>query len=210
MSDSPNFPGRCGCGHIEYAMQSDPLFVHCCHCTWCQRETGTAFALNALIESERVKIIAGNPQPVQTHSASGKGQVIVRCPKCQIALWSHYGGAGDALCFVRVGTLANAARFAPDIHIYTARDSLNNAREPRCESKSSAGRRSPERHSHSMAEGCNAAAGDLGRNPSGRRLRSPPAALDVLPRAQAMTCDARLTGELLRCRRGHVHCSGSP
>ena len=119
MTDSAPFVGRCGCGQIEYAMQSEPMFVHCCHCTWCQRETGTAFALNAIIESDRVSLLCGSPAAVQTPSESGKGQVIVRCPHCQVALWSHYAGAGDAVCFVRVGTLDQPQRFTPDIHIYT-------------------------------------------------------------------------------------------
>lgn len=119
MTDTPPFPGHCGCGQIAYALLSEPLFVHCCHCTWCQRETGTAFALNALIESDWVQITQGTPKAVHTPSESGKGQIIVRCPNCQVALWSHYAGAGDAVCFVRVGTLEQAQRFAPDIHIYT-------------------------------------------------------------------------------------------
>jgi hypothetical protein len=101
-------------------MTSAPLFVHCCHCRWCQRETGTAFALNALIESDRVLLLDGTPQEVPTPSQSGKGQRIVRCPQCRVALWSHYSGAGDAVRFVRVGTLDEPDRLPPDIHIYTA------------------------------------------------------------------------------------------
>ncbi len=101
-------------------MTSAPLFVHCCHCRWCQRETGTSFALNAMIESERVEILAGAPECVDTPSNSGKGQKIWRCPKCRIAVWSNYAGAGDALRFVRVGTLEEPDRLPPDIHIFTS------------------------------------------------------------------------------------------
>jgi hypothetical protein len=100
-------------------MTSAPLFVHCCHCRSCQRETGTAFALNALIESDRVERLAGQPEPVLTPSASGKGQTIVRCPNCRVAVWSHYAGFGDAVCFVRVGTLDDPDAVPPDVHIYT-------------------------------------------------------------------------------------------
>lgn len=101
-------------------MTSTPLFVHCCHCTWCQRETGTAFALNALIEADRVQLLEGEVAVINTPSLSGKGQKISRCPKCRIALWSNYAGAGDAVRFVRVGTLDEAGRFPPDIHIFTS------------------------------------------------------------------------------------------
>ena len=112
--------GGCTCRAVRYRMTSKPLFVHCCHCTWCQRETGASFALNAMIESERVVLISGEPEVVDTPSASGKGQKIWRCPRCRIAVWSNYPGAGDAVHFVRVGTLDEPDRLPPDIHIYTA------------------------------------------------------------------------------------------
>ncbi len=95
------------------------MFVHCCHCRWCQRETGTAFALNAMIEADRVDLLSGEVEVVNTPSNSGKGQKYSRCPKCRIALWSNYAGAGDALRFVRVGTLDEPDRLPPDIHIFT-------------------------------------------------------------------------------------------
>ena len=101
-------------------MLSGPLFVHCCHCTWCQRETGTAFALNAMIEAERVELLQGSVETIDTPSNSGKGQKISRCPKCRVAVWSNYAGAGEAIRFIRVGTLDEPARFPPDIHIYTS------------------------------------------------------------------------------------------
>lgn len=112
--------GRCTCGEVQFEIIEKPLFVHCCHCRWCQRETGSAFALNAMIESEKVVLLTGEPETVLTPSESGKGQRIVRCPSCKIAVWSHYAGAGDALKFVRVGTLENPDDLPPDIHIFTS------------------------------------------------------------------------------------------
>jgi hypothetical protein len=111
--------GGCTCGEVRYRLSAEPMFVHCCHCRWCQRETGSAFALNALVESERVRLLKGTPEAVDTPSASGKGQIIVRCPRCRVAVWSHYAGLGKAVSFVRVGTLDEPDRVAPDIHIYT-------------------------------------------------------------------------------------------
>ncbi len=101
-------------------MQTRPLFVHCCHCRWCQRESGASFALNAMIEADRVTLLAGQPDLVDTPSASGKGQRIARCPRCRIAVWSHYAGAGPLLSFIRVGTLDDPDQLPPDIHIFTA------------------------------------------------------------------------------------------
>jgi len=107
-----SYDGGCTCRFVRYRMSSKPLFVHCCHCRWCQRETGASFALNALIEADRVQLL-------DTPSDSGKGQTISRCPRCRVAVWSNYAGAGDALRFVRVGTLDEPDRLPPDIHIYT-------------------------------------------------------------------------------------------
>ena len=112
--------GGCTCRAVRYRMTTRPLFVHCCHCRWCQRESGASNTLNALIESDRVISSAGAPEGVNTPSASGKGQRIFRCPHCRVAVWSHYSGAGNAIRFVRVGTLDQPDLLPPDIHIFTS------------------------------------------------------------------------------------------
>lgn len=119
-SDAGFCDGGCTCRFVRYRMTTQPLFVHCCHCRWCQRETGASFALNAMIEADRVLLLHGEVEVVDTPSASGRGQRISRCPACRIAVWSNYAGAGDAVRFVRVGTLDDPDRLPPDIHIFTA------------------------------------------------------------------------------------------
>src|SRR5215469_2513537 len=122
MADKTAFPaeGGCDCRRVRYRMQTHPLFVHCCHCRWCQRESGAAFALNAMIEAQRVVHLASEPEIIRTPSQSGRGQLIARCPECRVALWSTYGGAGPVIRFVRVGTFDNPDLLPPDIHIFTA------------------------------------------------------------------------------------------
>ena len=112
--------GRCSCGAVRYRMTASPVFVHACHCTWCQRETGSAFAINALIEAEHIQLIKGQPEIITVPSNSGKGQQICRCPVCKTALWSHYGAAKEKVSFVRVGTLNHPDACPPDIHIFTS------------------------------------------------------------------------------------------
>jgi hypothetical protein len=124
MTDSAHpdpFPieGGCTCRAVRYRMAGAPLFVHCCHCRWCQRESGSAFALNAMIEADRVELLEGEVERLRIPSASGKGQTVVRCTRCRVALWSHYAGSGDAVSFVRVGTLDDPDLLPPDIHIFT-------------------------------------------------------------------------------------------
>lgn len=111
--------GRCNCGAVRYRLRDRPLITHCCHCTWCQRESGSAFAVNAMIETDRLEVegeIAERTQP----SASGKGQVVASCPTCHTPLWSHYASAARAVAFIRVGTLEKPGDCPPDIHIFTA------------------------------------------------------------------------------------------
>lgn len=122
MTVAEHYPldGGCDCGQLRYRLSTAPLFVHGCHCRWCQRESGSAFALNAMVEADRLSLLSGVPDRVATPSASGAGQLIARCPACRIALWSHYAGAGPLISFVRVGTLDQPDALPPDIHIFTA------------------------------------------------------------------------------------------
>lgn len=110
--------GSCACGEVRYRLARPPFAVHCCHCRSCQRETGSAFVINGLVESALVEVLRGTPETVLTPSDSGKGQTIVRCPACKVALWSHYAGMDEKACFVRVGTLDDPDAHPPQVHIF--------------------------------------------------------------------------------------------
>ena len=110
------FDGGCACGAVRFRMRSGPMIVHCCHCRDCQRETGSAFVINALIEAERVDV-QGDTEGVAVPTDSGMPHTIYRCPACRIALWSEYGGR-PAVRFMRVGTLDDPTALTPDVHIY--------------------------------------------------------------------------------------------
>ena len=120
MSEKFPIDGGCACRSVRYRLKRAPIIVHCCHCRWCQRETGTAFALNAVVESTNVELLAGKVETIDTPSESGKGQKIVRCPACRVAVWSHYSNGGAAFSFIRVGTLDKPDLLPPDIHIFTS------------------------------------------------------------------------------------------
>jgi hypothetical protein len=109
--------GGCACGAVRYRLDAAPMFVHCCHCRDCQRQTGSAFAINALIETDRIALVQGDPAPLAVPTDSGRPHRIFRCPSCQTAVWSEYGGIAK-LRFVRVGTLDDPAALKPDVHIY--------------------------------------------------------------------------------------------
>jgi hypothetical protein len=110
--------GGCTCGAVRYRLVSAPMFVNCCHCTWCQRETGSAFVINAIVETSRLEVTRGETLAVATPTESGTPQVIHRCPSCHVALWSHYGPR-TVSAFVRAGTLDQPSALKPDAHIFT-------------------------------------------------------------------------------------------
>jgi hypothetical protein len=110
--------GGCACGAVRYRLGSAPMFVNCCHCRDCQRQTGSAFVINALIETDRIALLSGAPAAVAVPTDSGRPHDIHRCPTCRTALWSDYGRR-PALRFVRVGTLDDPAKLPPDAHIFT-------------------------------------------------------------------------------------------
>jgi hypothetical protein len=109
--------GGCSCGAVRYRLTSEPLFIHCCHCLNCQRQTGSAFVINLLIEADRVELSAGEPQAVEVSRDDGSMHRIFRCPSCQIAVFSQY--TYPEVYFVRGGTLDDPSSVAPDVHIFT-------------------------------------------------------------------------------------------
>src|SRR5271170_7053757 len=115
---NPMLEGGCACGKMRYRLASKPMFVHCCHCKDCQRQTGSAFVINALIETSRVELLSGETRATTVPTDSGEPHIIHRCPHCETALWSHYGGRRE-LSFVRVGALDEPSALPPDVHIYT-------------------------------------------------------------------------------------------
>ncbi len=121
MSEHKHFPAtaRCNCSAIQFRLLQQPMFVHCCHCTWCQRETGSAFVLNAMIETANVELLSGSPVRAEWPSNSGIGQSVFSCPNCHVRLWSHFAGR-EQVAFVRVGTLEQPGLCPPDIHIFTS------------------------------------------------------------------------------------------
>lgn len=112
--------GGCACGQVRYRLKAEPIMVNCCHCRDCQRQTGGAFVINAVIEPHNVELLGQAPAPWRVESGSGKGQSILRCPACKVAVWSIYHAAGDGAWFLRAATLDEPDRVRPQVHIFTA------------------------------------------------------------------------------------------
>lgn len=120
--DTPAFiplDGGCACGQVRFRLLREPLFVHCCHCTRCQRETGGPFAHHAVIEHSALALLQGEPESVQVPSDSGQAHHVHHCPQCRSVLWNAWGQPRRAVSrYVRVGALDEPARCPPQAHIY--------------------------------------------------------------------------------------------
>ena len=121
MNQETIYQGGCNCGQARYRVEGYPMIVHCCHCRWCQRETGAAFVINGLIERSRIELISGELKTIHLPSFSGQGQKVHQCSICRVNLWSHFAfaGIGEQVAFLRVSTLDDSAAMQPDVHIYT-------------------------------------------------------------------------------------------
>ena len=110
--------GGCSCGEVRYSLNAPPMFVNCCHCTDCQKETGGAFAINALVEAANLPLLKGTPERIAMPTESGRPHDVYRCPTCKVAVWSDYGRRGYVF-FLRVSTLDEPHAITPDAHIFT-------------------------------------------------------------------------------------------
>jgi hypothetical protein len=110
--------GGCACGALRYRIEREPLFVHACHCTRCQRETGGPFAHHAMVEWTAMTLRAGAPEFVAVPTDSGTRHWVARCPQCRTCVWNEWGSRRAVTRYVRVGTLDEPARFPPRAHIF--------------------------------------------------------------------------------------------
>lgn len=106
--------GCCQCGNIRFRMETAPIVTHCCHCRDCQRTSGSAFRVNAMIETDRLTVLQGAPEVF----AGADGHKRVQCPNCRLTLWSHLPKLGDGIAFVGVGTLDQGQQLSPEAHYF--------------------------------------------------------------------------------------------
>ena len=102
--------GGCECGAVRYRVQGPPIFVNCCHCRQCQKLSGSAFALNAMIEADRVEVLAGADRLENSRGT--------RCGECRTLLWGTHSMFGERIFFLRVGTLDEGERLEPGAHFF--------------------------------------------------------------------------------------------
>ena len=106
--------GGCKCGAVRFRMEAAPMITHCCHCRSCQRISGSAFGINAMVERDRLTMLEGTPEPFL---GPDDGRML-RCPACRSTLWAYHRHFGEAVAFVGVGMLDEGERLAPEAHYF--------------------------------------------------------------------------------------------
>jgi hypothetical protein len=117
---SKTLEGGCGCGAVRYRLTDEPILVNNCHCTLCQRQTGTGSAVNAFIENDRLEQLSGELSEYEFETGSGGIQTVIRCARCGTPLWSYYPRLGRKAAAVRVGTLDDPSAVKPDAAVHVA------------------------------------------------------------------------------------------
>jgi hypothetical protein len=114
--------GGCTCGLVRYRLKKKPITVNACHCRFCQRLSGSAFALNAMIETEYVEMIGkGEPELIHIPTDLSERTRAWRCPTCSVLLFNDHMLMNENIRFVRVGTLEEGERLPPDAHYFVSR-----------------------------------------------------------------------------------------
>jgi len=114
-----SFPreGGCQCGAVRYAVTCEPTALYCCHCTNCQAQGGSAFAMSMLVPRDGFAFIKGEPKRFDFVADSGNGKTGWCCPDCGVRLMHDTEGR-DSIT-VRAGTLDGAGELRPVGHIWT-------------------------------------------------------------------------------------------
>lgn len=112
--------GGCACGAVRFELLSSPIFVQACHCSFCQRMTGSAFSVNALLESDRVFRLGQEPEAVPTPSALPAGQIAHRCGTCRVRVWSTHASLGPRVALIHAGCMDEPTAFEPELHCFVS------------------------------------------------------------------------------------------
>jgi hypothetical protein len=121
MEQIISFPqsGGCLCGAVRYEITGPPVTVYACHCTECQRHSGSAFAMAAVIPKEHFRITIGSPKMFARQTSPTKTMECCFCSKCGTRLYHVPGGASYPNRNIKPGTLDDPSWLMPTTHFWT-------------------------------------------------------------------------------------------
>ena len=110
--------GGCFCGEVTFEAQVEPGHVLICHCTDCQRMSGSAFRTIVPAPADRFRLISGAPKTFVKVADSGNRRVNAFCATCGTQLWSSVEGKPSAPIAIRAGTVTQRDQLPPQRQIW--------------------------------------------------------------------------------------------
>jgi hypothetical protein len=108
--------GGCLCGAIRYRITAEPITVYACHCTDCQRRTGSALALSMLLPLAAIEVTAGEPAAYSASLPDGRVKRGRMCAGCCCRLWGE-PPKRPGIAVLQAGTLDNTSWVRPAAHV---------------------------------------------------------------------------------------------
>ncbi|WP_347912027.1 GFA family protein [Pseudomonas grandcourensis] len=111
--------GSCLCGNVQYSTLAAPLMTAVCHCSDCQKQSGSAFSVNVLVPTEGFEV---EGRSLSSYASNGGSGLPVRrffCSTCGSALYSAITTM-PGLFAVKAGTLSDTSAPTPALHMFCA------------------------------------------------------------------------------------------
>lgn len=110
--------GQCHCGYVKYQAEIDPGKVTICHCTDCQRLTGSAYRVTAITPTSNLQLTANPPKVYKKYGDNGRPRLQSFCPECGSPLFTSGEGDDAATTGIRVGTINQRRELKPSRQIW--------------------------------------------------------------------------------------------
>ncbi len=113
------FTGGCQCGNIRYEVVGIPKQLVVCHCTDCQRQSGSAFGMTLVVNEADFRLTQGEPKTFASKSHTGRAKLGAFCPECGTRIY-HKPEWRKGTVSVKPGTLDDTRWLKPDMHLWTS------------------------------------------------------------------------------------------
>lgn len=110
--------GGCQCGSVRYRIEGEPLDLVVCHCTECQRQSGSAFGMSLAVRAKDFRLTTGTLKSFTVTCDSGRLKTCTFCPDCGCRIYHQTDPRGMS---VKAGTLDDRTTLRPTAHYWTAR-----------------------------------------------------------------------------------------
>ncbi|MEP4377700.1 MAG: GFA family protein [Alphaproteobacteria bacterium] len=118
MNDTAKQTGGCQCGHIRYVLTESPKQLIACHCTDCQRQSGSAFGLSLQVPTAGFQLTAGALKTISLKAPSGRKKLCAFCPECGSRIYNQPEKPG--VIALKPGTLDNTQDLQPERHLWVS------------------------------------------------------------------------------------------